>query len=426
MVFGWGKKKDKSISEEIPQQKEIRLSEVKKITQDLLDLRTSQTVSEIKSIRNQTSPLIKELVSIANTLEKDNLKVDDIDKHLRTIVVRGKKQVIDVIKKDGGDLPAISSFDDAMNLDNVFNQKLKKIGDVLGRQTRVIHIFAKKYATKLKEILSEMNSNHDEIKKLIINLQDSKIESNEIEELLNNINNLENDSISKNKQILELKNNLVSFNTEIKTHEDSIEQFKLTENYKEFLKLKKELLSFKDTKSNIKNEIDTQFTKISRALSRYEYASSLDKEQKFLLSQLINDPIEALEPKNKDPIIIIFENVRKGILSGSISVKDVEKSTSYITETEEMLAEFIKRVHNFEEEKKTIENKLNEFDNSDLSVLERELKKLLKQKEDVELKISSHTKDIKENSANIPKIISEIENKLKRFSNTDYTVIQNA
>ena len=30
---------------------------------------------------------------------EDNLKVDDIDKHLAIIVVRGKKQVIDVIKK---------------------------------------------------------------------------------------------------------------------------------------------------------------------------------------------------------------------------------------------------------------------------------------------------------------------------------------
>ena len=94
MVFGWGKKKAQQVPEEIPQHKEIQLSEVKKITEDLLDLRKTQTITEIKSIRNQTSPLIKELANIAKTLEKDNLKVEDIDKHLRIIVVRGKKQVI--------------------------------------------------------------------------------------------------------------------------------------------------------------------------------------------------------------------------------------------------------------------------------------------------------------------------------------------
>ena len=72
-------------------------------------------------------------------------------------------------------MPEISSFDDILNLNNVLNQKLKKIGDVLGRQTRVIHIFAKKYAGKLKEILAEMNSNHKEIQKLIKNFEDTKL-----------------------------------------------------------------------------------------------------------------------------------------------------------------------------------------------------------------------------------------------------------
>jgi hypothetical protein len=55
--------------------------------------------------------------------------------------------------------------------------------------------------------------------------------------------------------------------------------------------------------------------------------------------------------------------------------------------------------------------------------LERDLKKTSNQKEDLELKIASNKKDIEENSANIPKMISQIENKLKRFSNTDYSVV---
>ena len=125
MVFGWGKKKAEIIPDDVPQHKEIKLSEVQKITQDLLDLRKTQTLTEIKSLRHNTSPLIKELAGIAKTLEKDDLKVEDIDKHLRIIVVRGKKQVIDVIKKDSKDLPEISSLDDVLDMSNILNQKLK-------------------------------------------------------------------------------------------------------------------------------------------------------------------------------------------------------------------------------------------------------------------------------------------------------------
>ncbi len=91
MVFGWGKKKNEQIPREILKQKEIKLSEVQKIIKDFLDLRNTQTLTEIKLLRDQTSPLIKELAGIAHALENDDLKVDDIDKHLRIIVVRGKK-----------------------------------------------------------------------------------------------------------------------------------------------------------------------------------------------------------------------------------------------------------------------------------------------------------------------------------------------
>ena len=424
MVFGWGKKKNEQIPREILKQKEIKLSEVQKIIKDFLDLRNAQTLTEIKLLRDQTSPLIKELAGIAHALENDDLKVDDIDKHLRIIVVRGKKQVIDVIKKDATDLPEVSSFDDIINMNNVLNHKLKKIGDVLGRQTRVIHIFAKKYAVKLKEILAEMNSNINEIQKLIKNSQDTKSASNEITELLDKIKKLENDSITKNQRMSETQNMLDSVRDKIKDLEISIEKIKSGKKYAEFLKLNQSLSSFNDTKNRIKNEIDAQFTKISRPLSRYEYASSLDKELKSLLSQLIKEPYNALTQKNKNSIIVIFESVRKGISSGSISVKDVEKSTSYLRETEELLGEFIKKINNFVEKKQEIQSKITEFDNSELSTLQKNLEKTMTQKQDNSSKISSFKKDVDENHANIPKIISEIENKLKRFSNTDYTIIR--
>ena len=54
MVFGWGKKKEEKISEEIPLQKQIQLSDVSKIIHQILELRTTQILSDIKSIRNNT------------------------------------------------------------------------------------------------------------------------------------------------------------------------------------------------------------------------------------------------------------------------------------------------------------------------------------------------------------------------------------
>ncbi len=422
MVFGWGKKKDEKISKEIPLQKQIQLSDVSAIIQQILELRTLQILSDIKSIRNNTEPLITELIMIGNTLEKDDLQVDEIDKHLRIIVVRGKQQVIDMIKKDATHLPNIASYDDAENFSVILNQMLKKIGDVLGRQTRVIHIFAKKYAEKLKEILIQMNSNHVEIQQLLKNYEHTKYVSAEILESLKEIVDLENNLTKKEQRIIEIHSFIDSLDKKILSFEDSIKKIQTSDEYGKFLDLKQILDEFTAKKNQIKNDIDSQFTKISRPLSRYEYVSSLDKEQKNLLSKLIEDPFEVLLSKNRDSIILILENVRKGITSGSISVKDTEKSFSQITETEEALDGFIKQVTVFVNKRQNIQDQMIALESNELSDLTSDLKNALSDKENSKLKIKTFQDEINESHSNIPKLISDIEIKLRKFSNTVYTI----
>ena len=424
MVFGWGKKKqEEKFAGETLQEKEVQLPDVHKIVDDLNQLRKSQIISEIKHLRNNTAPLIDDLMKIGSVLEKDNLKVDDIDKHLAIIVVRGKKQVIDVIKKDVVHLPEISSIDDAKKLNFSLNQILKKVGDVLGRQTRVIHIFAKKYANQLKENLEVMNKNQSEIHKILKNYDSTKSTSDEITDTLNQIDTLKKVRLEKNQKSTDANQTVLLLDRKISSIQNSIKKTKSSDNYKKYVDLKNTLDTFSTQKSKIKNEIDTQFTKISRPLSRYEYGSSLDKEQKILLTKLVQEPYNVLLPQNKDSIIVILENVRKRISSGSISVKDIDKSLSHITETEETLDGFVRQISEYLEKHEKMKNDLNSLNPNELVSLENELTKNISLKADSQLKSETFQGEIDEIDSKIPKLVSEIEEKLRQFSNTKYVVL---
>ena len=425
MVFGWGKKKqDKIPVEEILQNKEISLSNIPEIISDLSELRKSQTLTEINNLRNDTKPLIDDLMKIGNLLEKDSLNIDDIDKHLAIIVIRGKQQVIDVIKKGVVQLPTISSFSDAEKLDSTLNLILKKVGDVLGRQTRVIHIFAKKYASQLKENLEVMNKNHFEITKLLKNFNNTKSLYDEIHNTLNHIEHLTNTQKEKSKKIVEISENINSLQERISITQNSIDKIHSSDTYKKYLDLKNTLNVFSDQKSIIKNKINTQFTKISRPLSRYEYASSLDKDQKNILSTLVAEPFDILTIKNKDSIIMILENVRKGVSSGSISVKDSDKTSSQITEIEESIDGFVKQISEYHKKYDQMQNDLNSLISNDLVSLEDDLTKIISLKEDYQTKSKTYQDEIDEIDSNIPKLMSEIEEKLRKFSNTKYTILK--
>ncbi|MDH3204262.1 MAG: exonuclease SbcC, partial [Nitrosopumilus sp.] len=154
-----------------------------------------------------------------------------------------------------------------------------------------------------------------------------------------------------------------------------------------------------------------------------EYASSLDKDQKNILTGLVNNPFEVLLPKNKDSIIVILENIRKGILSGSISVKDVDKTLSQITETEEILDKFVKQVSEYFERYDKMRNDLDSLRSENLLSLENDITKNVSLKDDAQLKSKTIQDEINNIDLKIPELVSNIEEKLRQFSSTKYTVL---
>jgi len=424
MVFGWGKKKKENQVEVAPLEKEIPLSEIKKTIDGILDLRTKTLVTEINSFRVQINPGLNELSKIAKQLEKDNLNVDDIDIHLRILVVRGKQQVISIIQKEATiELQEVKTYDDVLTFNEDISQILKKIGDILGRQSRVIHIFAKKYAAKLKNILSLLKSDKEEIHKLVNNHANFLQGISDISDELNEIDESKRSIDGKKNKISNFKNSIDDFANKIKKLTQEIDELKSTKEHNSFLDIKKKISNLSTEENNIKNEIESQFTKISRPLNKYSYVSSLEKHQKILMEKLLEHPSKELTFENKLDVVAILNSVRRAVESGSISIKDSVKTLNQIDETFEMLDPFINKVSEFNKKKHYLENELDVFDLNKLKQKESELEKTTNDKKDLESKIDMFERDIDETKKKIPTLIQDIEKIMRSVSSTRYTVV---
>ncbi|MEK6971360.1 MAG: exonuclease SbcC, partial [Thermoproteota archaeon] len=317
------------------------------------------------------------------------------------------------------------SLDDVLEFNEKSAQLLKKIGDVLGKNSKIIHIFAKKYAAKLKDILAAITSTQSEIQKLVNNhtkLQDdiSKVLSN-----MSLINELQKTLAEKHTRISEHKKNVEKYETKIKAVRDETEKIKASKEYLDFLKTKKIIDNLENEKNQIKDQINTQFTKISRPLSRYEYVSSFDKPQKQLLEKLVTEPFEALTPANKENIVHILLAAKKSVQGGSVSVKDSEKTIANIDETISLLDGYISKILEFSHKKEETEKKLGNFDNEKLETLKKDISKNLSDKQDAESKIQNLEKEISEINQKIPEIAFDMENKIQTISGTKYKVLTN-
>jgi len=353
MVFGWGKKKsEKQEPEMAPQKKQILLSDVPDVVDEIHSIRIKTIIAEAKTFKNKIKPSCETILHIAIDLEHDTLNVDDIDIHLKRLVERGKKEVISIIKRESiVQLPEINSYDDVKIFNATSSKMLKKIGDALGRQSNVIHIFAKKYAGKLKSDLKIMTDGNDEITSIISNHTELVTKTENILDIISDIqqsrkliDNLGDQEKQDNKTIDELV-------AKIEHDKEEIKNIKNSSKYTEFLEINEKLNSLSTEKNKIKDEIEHQFTKISRPLNKYVYVSSLDKPQKKLLVNLIANPYNELINSNKRDILQILESTRKGVQSGSVSVKYIDKSLAQIDETLSFIDTFIEKIASFNNSK---------------------------------------------------------------------------
>jgi len=423
MVFGWGKKKKSFEYETIQDEREIKLDEINSKIEEIQNLRKKTIVAESKTFRKKIEYKLDEVSKIIIELEKDDLNVDDIDKHLEILVVRGKKQVIETVKKENFEiLPDIKSYEDVQALSELVSHKLKRIGDALGRQSRVIHIFAKKYAGRLKSNLAVLNSDRAELQSLVDNYKKLNDNASEISEKIAKYNESKNKLETNHTRITDTKNSIEEFEKKIKDILKGISELKSGKEYLKYIETQNKLESL--STKQIQAKIDSQFTKISRPLSRYEYGSALDKPQRVLMEKLIANPFDVMTESNKDDIIKILSSVRKGIEGGSISVKDSGKSLASIDETIEMLDEFVKEKSGFIEKKDALQRELDSFNTGELKQKESLLAKTNTDKTDAELRISRLEQQIEEIKKSLPEILIDIEIRLRSVSAIKYHVME--
>ena len=137
---------------------------------------------------------------------------------------------------------------------------------------------------------------------------------------------------------------------------------------------------------------------------------------------MTENPYDVLIDSNMQDIIQILESTRKGVQSGSVSVKDVDKSMSQIDETLSLLPGFIEKISAFNRSKNDIESKLLGFNNEQLRQKESALSMHKNDKLSLESKIRTTEKELKDTTEIIPKFVKSVESILNEISAVQYVI----
>ncbi len=423
MVFGWGKKKQEE-SDAISQTKNtLRLDEIESVLSTLKEEKRKKIATQSKPLFSEMQEELNSIYKIIDHLKNDDLKVDDIEKILRVLVVRSKTEVIDVITKESKkSLPTVSNYEDVLKTADAASHSLKKIGDVLGKHSRIIHVFAKKYAQDLKDHLELVTKNNTMITKMISDYSSLELSSNMIKELAQKITESSRDLQEIDHHIAKLRESKDTAESLYQATQKHLAEIRSSPEHAGFLQLQDKVRHVRSQEENLDKEIDDEFSKASRPLGKYVYVTSLDKSLKLILERLVERPSTVIMSESKDSIVMILESCMKGIVSGTVSVKETDKSVDHIASIISSLDAMISKKNNIKTQIQDLEQQITKFDYKKLESLEKQQAKSKSDVEDSEFKIQALQSDLAQKTSQKQKLVSDLESVLERLG-TKYQII---
>ncbi len=423
MVFGWKKKAPPAEPERMEAPREIDVSDIGAELDRLSSARRDRLVSDAKSLVGGIGSGLGDMLGMVEQLEREELIEEETDRHIRAIVDRGKRQVIAIIRREAkAGIPDVREYPDVIEANREAHRILKIIGDVLGRQTRVIHIFAKKYATRLKSTLSTLNSKKDELAHAVRDHESFELSVRDIRERIIALDDLRERALNSSGRVTAIVEEL---RAKRKVQQGASEKISTIMSTPEFAEHSAHLDALKKIDAEravLDREIGGSFARISRPLSKYVYVTSLDKEKKTVMARMLDEPATALRESGPDIVLDILVHVRKAVSSGSVSVKDISKSEEQIDAVSAGLEEFVSRMGSLESRKGEIVDRVRSFDSSQLDSARATLERTTSDIASLE----SHEREIRADAvaaeAEIPSALKALESRMRAVTSVAYTV----
>src|SRR5919106_1434890 len=291
----------------------------------------------VRILSNNLSPIKEDVTRTLRSIQK----VAEEHK-FKSIVENSKGTVVTSLEREASsDLPTPHSVYDAKRFKERLESILNRFGEVSGSHSKVLNVFMKKYAGKLKDEFERLSSLLQDTKSVITDFEQEARVIGECNNILNTIS--QKTSVLKSNKIEventrsaieKLEYSLGELNITIKNLEDSVEFRESVHTLNEIDKVKKEEEEFN------KQLLDL-FGHLSRAITKYSYG--MTKETYRRLHVLSEMPWKIFEDvEGVSPYIKLLSEIRRSVELYDITLKDSDKVIQYCDHILKSLPEFQK------------------------------------------------------------------------------------
>jgi hypothetical protein len=335
--FGLFKKKDNNIYEtknnldskdRLYNRDSLTISEALILLQHIESEKVKALVRDLSPIKKSARVSLESIAKIADNLEHENIKLEEL--RFKSIVENSKRTVAASLKREASsDLPLSESMQDIKKFNYRLESIMNRFGEVSSSHNRVMNIFMKKYAGKLKGEFETLSSLFKDTKSVMVEFEEENAAVIKCTDVLNllsqkmaliktNKNRIEN----IDKEIEMLKGKFDQSKDQLSSLENSIHFKESCHNIEEIDIVRKE-------EQELHRHMLDLYSHVSRAFTRYSYGMTKDTISQ--LKVLTEEPWKIFD-NDKDISLYssLLTEIQKAVHSSNIKLKDSQKVLYYM------------------------------------------------------------------------------------------------
>jgi chromosome segregation ATPase len=345
--FGLFKKKEAeksgtaTVAPDMPQAGTLSIQDVQSLLDSIESARVQSLSSRLAPARDSAARTLASLAAIADGMEKEKLKLEELEKRFGSNIENTKKMVVSALRREASsELPQVQTLGDAKKFKERMESMIHRFGEVTGSHSKMLNYFLKKHASNMKGELCELEDLLKDAKAAISAFEQERAPavrcSNTLNTVLQKISSARADeqaAQATQERISVIESDLARLKEELAALSSSSE-------FAEAKATAEKLAQAEKRQEQFNAQLAEMFSHVSRALSKYSYGVSKETERR--LRVLSEEPWSALAEQDISPYSALLAEVYKSVASGQIQLKDSDRALSHLASIQSSLPQLQK------------------------------------------------------------------------------------
>ncbi|UVS70206.1 coiled-coil domain-containing protein [Nitrososphaera viennensis] len=351
MPFGLFKKKEAEksvpapVAPDMPQAGTLSIQDVQSLLDSIESARVQSLSARLAPARDSAARSLASLASIADGMEKEKLKLEELEKRFGSNIENTKRMVVSALRREASsELPQVETLGDAKKFKERMESMIHRFGEVTGSHSKMLNYFLKKHASSMKSELGDLEDLLKDVKAAISTFEQERAPAVRCANTLNTIMQKISSAKADEQAAQATQERISALESDLARLKEELAALAGSSEFAEAKAAAEKLAQAEKKQEQFNAQVAEMFSHVSKALSKYSYGVSKETERR--LRVLSEEPWSVLGKQQQHDDMSSYSEllaeVYKSVASGQIPLKDSDRVLQHLASIQSSLPQLQK------------------------------------------------------------------------------------